>query len=450
MRFASLNTVAVGLVLITGCPKPHAEPDASRDGSAADACVDAGPRDGGGPSSGSGASGAPDAGDPGWCVVDFPCEGATVCTGDRQYRRQETIGCAAFCGTRPCYGGACQPFGPVEDCPSGTACVATSPYNGACSPDIGPPFCDEDADDIDAGSEPCRPVTGCGDGVLNWRERCDDGNLSPGDGCSDACTVESGWDCFSGTRCHRHESGDSECSANACRIEAVCSERPSGRACGCPAQSLPQCPPLPLQSLGRLPNTDQVWPRAISRDGTTVVGSAYDSQAAGPLHSYPYVWRADGGASAIAVPNGADGQAFSVSGDGAVVGVMTSGAGSTTNGFALASAVGVSPIAFDGLYNTVDVSADGAAVVGMFILGDASYDAFRWTAATGHLDLGHLQLAQCFDAPDSGGCVSTSEAYAVSADGSTVVGVSSGYAFRWNESAGMQRLEPLASPPTSS
>ncbi len=35
----------------------------------------------------------------------------------------------------------------------------------------------------------------CGDGTLDGGERCDDGNRDPGDGCSGACTVESGWSC---------------------------------------------------------------------------------------------------------------------------------------------------------------------------------------------------------------------------------------------------------------
>ncbi|MBN2723033.1 MAG: DUF4215 domain-containing protein [Deltaproteobacteria bacterium] len=40
---------------------------------------------------------------------------------------------------------------------------------------------------------------GCGDGTLVGIEtnegRCDDGNNVPGDGCSDYCMIESGWDC---------------------------------------------------------------------------------------------------------------------------------------------------------------------------------------------------------------------------------------------------------------
>lgn len=35
----------------------------------------------------------------------------------------------------------------------------------------------------------------CGNGRIESGEQCDDGNTAPGDGCSSACTVESGWTC---------------------------------------------------------------------------------------------------------------------------------------------------------------------------------------------------------------------------------------------------------------
>ena len=39
----------------------------------------------------------------------------------------------------------------------------------------------------------------CGDGILDtgFGEQCDDGNFNSGDGCSDMCQVESGWQCTS-------------------------------------------------------------------------------------------------------------------------------------------------------------------------------------------------------------------------------------------------------------
>ncbi|MBU1510374.1 DUF4215 domain-containing protein, partial [Myxococcota bacterium] len=38
-------------------------------------------------------------------------------------------------------------------------------------------------------------VSQCGNGILETVEGCDDGQLSPGDGCSALCQVEPGWEC---------------------------------------------------------------------------------------------------------------------------------------------------------------------------------------------------------------------------------------------------------------
>jgi cysteine-rich repeat protein len=40
----------------------------------------------------------------------------------------------------------------------------------------------------------CAPI--CGDGLLRGNEPCDDGNILPKDGCSAACTIETGWRCY--------------------------------------------------------------------------------------------------------------------------------------------------------------------------------------------------------------------------------------------------------------
>ena len=39
---------------------------------------------------------------------------------------------------------------------------------------------------------------GCGNGIIEETEECDDGNLKNGDGCGDQCIVESGWGCAAG------------------------------------------------------------------------------------------------------------------------------------------------------------------------------------------------------------------------------------------------------------
>src|SRR4029077_213239 len=37
--------------------------------------------------------------------------------------------------------------------------------------------------------------TKCGNGMQDPNEQCDDGNKTPGDGCSAICQVPSGWSC---------------------------------------------------------------------------------------------------------------------------------------------------------------------------------------------------------------------------------------------------------------
>jgi cysteine-rich repeat protein len=78
--------------------------------------------------------------------------------------------------------------------------------------------CLDDCSDVDVGYEcapglPCRPI--CGDGLLVAAESCDDGNELPGDGCSGACRVESGFGCDGApSQCEPHVCGDGLASAN--------------------------------------------------------------------------------------------------------------------------------------------------------------------------------------------------------------------------------------------
>lgn len=55
----------------------------------------------------------------------------------------------------------------------------------------------------------CYP-TNCGNGNLDTGEECDDGNNKNGDGCSDYCTIEYGWECpnVGDLKCYELECGN--------------------------------------------------------------------------------------------------------------------------------------------------------------------------------------------------------------------------------------------------
>jgi cysteine-rich repeat protein len=54
---------------------------------------------------------------------------------------------------------------------------------------------------------PCVRNVVCGDRKQTGGEACDDGNVASGDGCSPTCVVESGWSCARGAAC-RPRCGD--------------------------------------------------------------------------------------------------------------------------------------------------------------------------------------------------------------------------------------------------
>ena len=90
----------------------------------------------------------------------------------------------------------------------------------------------------------------------------------------------------------------------------------------------------------------------------------------------------------------------------------------------------------------IAISADEKVVVGEATVG-GFWHAFRWTAATGMVDLGTL------GGPESA-------AFAVNGDGSVIVGSSltsqstgSDHAFRWTAKTGMQDLQTLLNRPAT-
>lgn len=61
-----------------------------------------------------------------------------------------------------------------------------------------------------------KEVPACGNGVVSVDEQCDDGNVVPGDGCSEKCSVEAGFSCFTDT------SGLSFCLLQRQNVDPLC------------------------------------------------------------------------------------------------------------------------------------------------------------------------------------------------------------------------------------
>jgi fibro-slime domain-containing protein len=95
---------------------------------------------------------------------------------------------------------------------------------------------------------PCSAAE-CGDSFIAGGEQCDDGNSTPGDGCSSACRLEEGWACAGpGSACHRTTCGDGivegteQCEDGNhdlgdgcdpfCRLEPHCSDGTCTAVCG--------------------------------------------------------------------------------------------------------------------------------------------------------------------------------------------------------------------------
>jgi len=209
-----------------------------------------------------------------------------------------------------------------------------------------------------------------------------------------------------------------------------------------------------LYGVGDLPGgATGSYPRAVSADGSTVIGDSQSSTAGGSYLLEAFRWR-EGTLTGLGTPEDRQTRASAVSGDGAVVVGEMAGGGSGPFGFPWP------PEAFrwsasDGLVGlghlpeanmrlrdrwsiASGVSSDGAVIVGSSNtdLGrsDVGVEAFRWKAGTMQ-SLGVLE----------GG--SWSRAWAVSGDGSVVVGGADvggiEQAFRWSAETGIVGLGSL-------
>jgi probable HAF family extracellular repeat protein len=226
-----------------------------------------------------------------------------------------------------------------------------------------------------------------------------------------------------------------------------------------------------FQGLGHLPGYDWTVARAVSDDGSVVVGYARSSDGS-EVEAFRWT-RAEGMQELGFLPGFSDSYATGVSGDGSTIvggsnsrafrwtsegmdslrfpifnrsletpdaGIAISFDGSTIVGargavaFRWTSAGGLERFAFPSGVTTSSanaISADGSVFVGSYSTA-SEHGAFRWTSDDGFQNLG-LPPGEY-----------NPEAFAVSADGSVVVGWNGSQGFRWKSAEGTHLLGPAS------
>jgi len=193
-----------------------------------------------------------------------------------------------------------------------------------------------------------------------------------------------------------------------------------------------------MVSLGVLPGDNASYARGVSADGSVVVG--FSVIFANPFPSEAFRWTSGGGMVGLGhllSSSGAQSSAEDVSADGSVVvGYTSSMLGQQAFRWTAARGmVGLGELPGGATWSRASgVSADGRVVVGTS--PSAAFpngEAFIWTEETGMVGLGTLGSTSSWQ----------SEAYAASANGSVVVGLSSGYAFIWDRMHGMRNLRDV-------
>jgi probable HAF family extracellular repeat protein len=184
---------------------------------------------------------------------------------------------------------------------------------------------------------------------------------------------------------------------------------------------------------------------ATSSDGSVVVGGSLTPHKG--IH--PFRWTSATGTvdlgtlqagTADVVPTS---RALYISSNGSVVAGIESDPDSTTRVFRWTSATGMIDLGTLGgnhQSSILGMSSDGSVIVGYSDTATRNRHAFRWASATGLMDLGTLGGDESF-------------AFGVSSDGSTVVGESdrpstgspprNHHAFRWTGATGMVDLGTL-------
>ncbi len=135
------------------------------------------------------------------CLLEVgePCAGDTDCASNLCNMAAMPPVCAPPVG---CGNGVLEP---------GEACDDGNNMNGdgctaACQIEDGNPCatndeCSSGVCDMNEAPPLCEPAGSCGNGVLDAPESCDDGNLTTGDGCSNLCLLEDGEPCANNAQC---------------------------------------------------------------------------------------------------------------------------------------------------------------------------------------------------------------------------------------------------------
>lgn len=190
-----------------------------------------------------------------------------------------------------------------------------------------------------------------------------------------------------------------------------------------------------METLGFLPGATGSIARAISTDGQFIVGSSN-----GPTAATAFRWSEDEGMIPLGHLSGTRpiSGATAVSADGSVVVGGAEPASIPPGQFSANEAfrwteeggmVGLGDLPGGRLFSAAQgVSGDGSQIVGIGNDENERNTAFLWTLAGGYVPIRELH-------PNA-----ITEAFAISADGTTVVGKSSTFAFRWTEIEGMVDL----------
>lgn len=168
----------------------------------------------------------------------------------------------------------------------------------------------------------------------------------------------------------------------------------------------------------------ETWATAISSDGGTIVGYG---------HNYlklerAFRWTEASGRQDLGTLGGSTANALAVSADGSVIVGHAANFDGQPRAFRWTSATGMQDLGTLGGWRSeaTAVSADGTVVVGFSIDAGGLQRAFRWTSETG------IQALEG-ESPSI-----ATYPYAVTADGSAIVGLGSGSAFRWTAETGVQ------------